>query len=229
MILLMNGWATNNSVWGSIPNIPEKCLFYDVNQSTDLKDIVTFIDSQDYSNEPLTVIGWSLGSILALELAAAYPGRISQLILVSATACFTARKDYPAGQPVSILRRLVRKVKSDANATRKSFYYQMFSPTEVDDCIKFLQNEPPLLTSRSLLAGLAYLENHDLRDSLPRICIPVLILQGTEDTICPFSAGQYLASHLPQAELISLANCGHIPFFTQKETFWKYVMRRMTK
>ena len=59
----------------------------------------------------------------------------------------------------------------------------------------------------------------DFRTLLPRVTHPVLITQTRADSVVPQSVGHHLHRHLPAATLEFLPGVGHIPNFTEPETF----------
>lgn len=54
----------------------------------------------------------------------------------------------------------------------------------------------------------------DLRPLLPKIKLPTLLLHGDADRILPLASSQWLASQLPQSELLVLPGAGHAPMMT---------------
>ncbi|MFN2388323.1 MAG: alpha/beta fold hydrolase, partial [Actinomycetota bacterium] len=50
----------------------------------------------------------------------------------------------------------------------------------------------------------------DVRDIVPEITVPVLVVGGTRDRLTVPEASEYLAEHLPKAELHLLDGCGHM-------------------
>jgi sigma-B regulation protein RsbQ len=59
--------------------------------------------------------------------------------------------------------------------------------------------------------------NSDCRTLLPKISIPSLIMQCTDDAIADIAIGQYLASHMPHASLRIMKATGHCPHLSQPE------------
>ena len=51
----------------------------------------------------------------------------------------------------------------------------------------------------------------DNRGDLPRVAIPSLVLQCTDDVIAPVSVGEYVAAQMPDAQLVMLDATGHCP------------------
>jgi pimeloyl-ACP methyl ester carboxylesterase len=69
----------------------------------------------------------------------------------------------------------------------------------------------------------------DIRPLLPTIQIPTLIIHGTEDRQVPFAAAQYLAGHVPGAQLHPFVGYGHVPLFTATQEFCDVLRDFMTR
>src|SRR5947207_2606282 len=63
------------------------------------------------------------------------------------------------------------------------------------------------------------LGDYDLRPRLAEINCPALVLHGTEDPI-PFRYAEELARLLPNARLVRLDGCGHVPYIECPEPFF---------
>jgi pimeloyl-ACP methyl ester carboxylesterase len=59
----------------------------------------------------------------------------------------------------------------------------------------------------------------DIRPLLSAIRVPTLIAHGTEDRQVPFAAAEYLAAHIPGAQLYPFVGYGHVPLFTATQEF----------
>ena len=51
----------------------------------------------------------------------------------------------------------------------------------------------------------------DVRELLPRVEIPALIVQCTNDSLAPLSVGEYMGSRMPGASVVVLEAQGHVP------------------
>jgi len=51
----------------------------------------------------------------------------------------------------------------------------------------------------------------DNRADLPKVPVPVLVLQCTADVIAPEAVGEYVHAHLPESEYVLLSATGHCP------------------
>ncbi len=53
----------------------------------------------------------------------------------------------------------------------------------------------------------------DVRDILPSIQVPTLVIHAEGDRICHVENGRYLARHIPSARLVELPGADHLPWF----------------
>lgn len=217
---LIHGWATTASIW------PDWLLnatthSYQSPQYPNYEHLAkAFINYYEKQGKPITIVGWSLGGMLALQLAADYPEKIKNLILFSTTARFTSCENYTAGLAPSIVKNLARRLLKNSWQTQLDFYHLMFANHEESYWETFSSQLAPKLAKiemPTLQAGLHYLLEIDLRSLLPIIETPCQILHGSSDTICPPAAAQYLVEQLPNATLTILPDAGHIPFYTQRD------------
>lgn len=216
----IHGWASNSEIWG---NSAANAYYYSDPLFPDLANLKqVFLNTCEHNNKPITVIGWSLGGMLALELAQLYPEKLAKVVLVSSTARFTIGPEYDAGLSPSIVKRLSRQLNQDKSQTLIDFYKLMFSAQEEDQIDLFLDTVAPRFTDinlDSLQAGLQYLLETDLRPMLSSIKLPCAIVHGMADSICPVKAARHLAENLPKAKLHLLEGVGHIPFYTCRREF----------
>lgn len=52
--------------------------------------------------------------------------------------------------------------------------------------------------------------SHDVREFAPRIAVPVLLIAAQKDDITPIEAERHLATLFPDAELVEIADVGHL-------------------
>ncbi|HWT78637.1 MAG TPA: adenylate/guanylate cyclase domain-containing protein, partial [Candidatus Methylomirabilis sp.] len=66
-------------------------------------------------------------------------------------------------------------------------------------------------TPGTLMAILGWNAEIDVRDILPSIQVPTLVLHRTGDLVCAIDNGRYLADHIPNAKFVELAGDDHFP------------------
>jgi pimeloyl-[acyl-carrier protein] methyl ester esterase len=175
----------------------------------------------DKSGEPACIVGWSTGGIAAIEAAADNPERVAGLVLLSATArfCSTSNvsekklpaEEYTAGVDPAALRAMIRRLKRSPEAAIADFLSQAVFPVTIsaDELVRRTKNA--LNQGKdSLVHGLEYLAQVDLRDALPAIAAPCLIIHGRQDGIVPWRASRFLASNLTLSNVEFQASAGHL-------------------
>lgn len=142
------------------------------------------------------LIGHSMGAFISAQLAAATPGLVDRLVLVSAAGIPTDRSlgDCIRRLPAGWRHRTPgtwRLVLIDALLTRPSVVMR---------------------TARALLA-------QDLRATLGEIRAPTLVVWGTDDPMMPVECAAAFRSGIPGARALLLPRAGHLPMITRPDEF----------
>jgi len=174
--------------------------------------------------DELTLVGWSLAVSLIVRLCHSHRLPVDALVLVDGTPCFVSREDFPWGLPSSQVIKMLRRIDGNFPRALAEFHNLLLSPEDGerenrDTIWDLLTNErylPMRETARALLVSLA---DEDLRDEIAAITMPVLLMHGDQDVICPVGASRYMKEHLGCAELAVFPGAGHAPFLTQSEDF----------
>ena len=169
---------------------------------------------------PVVLGGWSLGGMVALELAARTEIPVDKLLLLATTPRFTMATDWPHGLPDTQVRALRRNLERRFEATLGDFFALAFAEGEVAAerlrAIRTFAIYPGGLPDHATAAALLeLLAVHDQRAILPAISCPALVLHGTLDRVTPAGAGRALAAALPQGQLHEIAGAGHAPLWTR--------------
>ncbi|HEV2686415.1 MAG TPA: alpha/beta fold hydrolase, partial [Actinomycetota bacterium] len=69
----------------------------------------------------------------------------------------------------------------------------------------------------------------DIRNVLPAVRVPALILHGSEDTIVSVEVGRYLASQIPGAQFVEIPGVGHLAFGAASDTIGDEIKRFTTE
>lgn len=167
--------------------------------------------------ERVLVAGWSLGAMVALETAPGLAGRLRGLVLVSGCGCFCRRGDNPHGKDPRTIAALSRRVRRDSRKAVGDFLAGMFAgENETDRGRAFLERFGSAfadLPAASLVRGLDYLAESDLRAQSSRIDCPVLLIHGELDRIIDIRLARALAAGLGDSRLVEMEGFGHAPFW----------------
>lgn len=230
-LVLLHGWGMHGGIWGTFA------------QSLQQDHVVHCLDLPGYGGsvplpagtleelaqavlpmlpaEKCTVLGWSLGGMVALRLAHLAPDRVEKLILLASSPRFCQAADWPAAMAPAVLDAFEAQMRGEVAATLARFLaIQAMGGEDARAQVAQLRRrltERALPSEQTLRAGLAVLRHDDLRSLLPDIQQPVCLIHGTEDTVVPAAAAKACVALLPQARLHLLAECAHTPFVTRPE------------
>ncbi len=238
-LVFLHGWGTTSSIWQAQvsyfsqkwPVIAPDYLLRDSHFSsffftprtlkTLSEGLFKFCSYHRISS--LHLIGWSLGSMIALEFASRFSSLVSSLTLVDGTPKFLLDGSFSYGLTEGELRLLRKRLLKDKLIAFTAFHQLLFSEGEknrqvmlkIRDMLKSNKG----ISDQALLEGLDILEKVDLRPILSGIIVPVLILHGENDRLCPVQAGRYMHQHIGSSQLKIFPDCGHLPFLTQEKEF----------
>jgi pimeloyl-[acyl-carrier protein] methyl ester esterase len=173
--------------------------------------------------ERAVVVGWSLGAQVALAALPLLQRRLAGLVLVSATPRFTAGDGWEHGLPAQSVEVLVHRVRRDAGRAVARFREGAFVEGELDGVARgrmaALAAALPAPDPAAARGGLDLLAREDLRAALPAVALPVLVVHGERDPICPVGAGRAIAAAVPGARLVEIPDAGHAPFLSRPDAF----------
>jgi len=167
------------------------------------------------------VAGFSLGGYVAQEVCRQAGSRIAGLGLLDTGA----RADTEEGKQVR--QRMIQAVEgaegaATATATfgqvAQGFAARIVHASRLQDreLLNLLFDMASTVGSQGFVRQQrAAMHRADTRDLLPRVHVPALVVCGREDQITPFSLSQEMASLLPDAELVAVAEAGHMSILEQ--------------
>ena len=143
-------------------------------------------------SRPTVLVGHSMGGIVSMATALAYPGQVAGLVLIgTASQCNEKTAGWyeriaQAGEADGIdgLRRAIYGAESE-----KAIHGDAQGIAHVTRALKSLYEDP-------------------LTPKLPQITCPVLLIVGDKDPMGP-KASSIIASQFPSAELVTVPDCGH--------------------
>jgi pimeloyl-ACP methyl ester carboxylesterase len=144
-----------------------------------------------------SVIGHSMGGLIAAGLASDHPERVDRLILVDAALLSLD----PAG---------VRQVTGMAITVR--WTAPSLIPALISDG---LRSGPGRLTDAAIQL---------MRAKLPRIQAPTLVIWGEHDEICPLTIGRRIVASIPGSRLVIVEGAAHNPMWEQSAVFDREVL-----
>jgi pimeloyl-ACP methyl ester carboxylesterase/DNA-binding winged helix-turn-helix (wHTH) protein len=157
--------------------------------------------------EKFDLLGMSQGGPIAVEYAIRHPERVRRLIL---SGSFSSGDFIPASQREA-LGQLMEIGWGQSNPAFRQIFTSLFIPDATDEQRNWFNDLQQKSTSPSL-AGKLYraIQQLDVRDRLPLVRHPTLVLHSRGDAAIPFSAGRDLAAGIPDARLVPLPGDNHL-------------------
>jgi sigma-B regulation protein RsbQ len=180
------------------------------------RDVVDILEAGDMHD--VVLVGHSVSAMIAVLVSLQVPQRLSRLVLVGPSPRYL--NDPPA-------------------------YMGGFERADIDGLLDMMENNmigwasylapvvmgpetAPEMTAelrQSLCAGDPYIARRfaaatflgDNRDDLPKVTVPSLIIQCSDELIAPRSVGDYVHAHLKGSTLVSIEAAGHCPHMTHPQ------------
>lgn len=235
-LVLLHGWGLNAEVWQSI--VPRLSAHFRLH----LVDLPGYGRSQPFPPLSLAqmaqqiapqlpaqaiVLGWSLGGLVASQLALTLPDRITALISVASSPCFAAGDGWPGIKPDTLLR-FQQDLSTDFQRTVERFLaLQTLGTSSARQDARQLKEvvlSQPVPEVAVLDAGLAILRDVDLRPALADLRQPHLRLYGALDGLVPRAIAPLLDEAWPQSRSQVIEKAAHAPFISHPEIFCQQII-----
>jgi len=237
-IALLHGWAMNSRVFGSLMDrlsgqysicgidLPGHGASPWPPRFHDLASLAALVG--EALPQRAVLLGWSLGAMVALELARTQAARVSALILVGATPRFVAAAHWPYGAVPAILDHFEHELRGNYGQMLTDFLdLQVRGAAHAELALAALKRsvlECEAPHWEALHAGLDVLRTADLTPALMHIHQPALVVSGQYDRVTSSRAGQMLASALPNAHSVVMRRAAHAPFISHPDEFLAHVL-----
>jgi pimeloyl-ACP methyl ester carboxylesterase/DNA-binding CsgD family transcriptional regulator len=175
------------------------------------EDLEAVIEASD-PGEQFVVLGMSQGAAAAITYAVSHPGRISHLILYGGYSKGWAHRPESDGyRRYRAIVDLVHLGWGKDNPVFRQLFAAQFVPGATPDQFTWFNELCRRTTTPEIAARLLEARgNLNVRDLVPRVRVPTLVLHARHDEIVPFEAGKQLAAEIPNAEFVSLDSRNHI-------------------
>jgi class 3 adenylate cyclase len=176
-----------------------------------LDDIRAVMDVS--GSERAALIGLGDGGPLAALFAATYPERTIALVLIHTAPRFTRSPEFPwLPTRAERERQIEEAVRTWADCSAVAKRFVSGSPSATEEERQGFGRVIRLSVSPG--AAASYLRMNldvDIRDVLPLIRVPTLVVQRTEISALDVREGRYNAEHIPGARLVELPGCDFAP------------------
>ena len=230
-LVLLHGWGLNAQVWDCIT--PEISAHFTVHL-VDLPGYGRSVGFGALSLEEMAEqvlmhapqkaiwLGWSLGGLVASQVALQHANRVQALVTVASSPCFSAHEDWPGIKP-EVLSGFQQQLSEDFQRTVERFLALQTLGTESARqdarALKKTVLSLPMPSTEVLNGGLEILKTADLRQSLTALPMPFLRLYGRLDGLVPRKIVPMLDALWPMSESVVFDKAAHAPFISHPQAF----------
>jgi pimeloyl-ACP methyl ester carboxylesterase/class 3 adenylate cyclase len=163
-------------------------------------------------SDAAAVYGGARGAAAAMMFAASYPARVRALVLYAPVPKTVRSPDWPHAKTEEEWRALVEHFVTKTG-TGKNLELQGPSGQADERFVRWWARFERLVATPGALRELARIVTElDIRQVLPSIQAPTLVLHRSGDRIVPVSQGRAVAERIPGGRFIELDGVDHIPF-----------------
>ena len=164
--------------------------------------------------ESCDLVGHSNGGRIGIVMAAEHPGRVAKMVLAG-SAGIRPRRTLASSVRVRTYKALRAIERSSAmpSALRRSARRRADQRGSADF----------RAATGTMRGTLVRIVNEDLRELLPHVTIPVLLIWGENDTETPIADGQLMERLIPDAGLVVFEGASHYAYLEQAARFCRIV------
>jgi len=152
------------------------------------------------------LFGYSEGAPMSILFAATYPGRVTALILGSASARWFPAPGYPCGHGAQEMYDGLQEIAAHRWGQGASIEWYLQSRADSAAARqRFGRFERMAISPSAFLRMTRMIRDIDVRALLPAIHVPTLVVQRRSDRITPPCHGRYLADHIAGARYFEQA------------------------
>ena len=232
-IVVLHGWGMNSNIWQPVvPALSEHFQLYCVDlpgfgdsvwSSENEVSLEIFIEQIMPALPPrFHLLGWSLGGLIATQIALTHSDRVMSLTTVASSPHFVESNDW-AGIKPDILEQFQQQLDSNFKKTIERFLaIQAMGSEDAREQVKQVKQlifTKPMPDQGVLKQSLTILQTADLRQQLPGIEVPFHRFYGRLDSLVPERAINDISALAPESKALVFTKSAHAPFISEPERF----------
>lgn len=234
-ILLIHGWAMSSTVWETIKNYIEQDFDvyaldlpgHGVNSEIEvdsINELLCLFDSSILPDLPqnFSVIGWSLGGVVATYLAEKHQSRVNALITVATTPKYISDEKWKYGFNEKALDLFIRYILVDSKKVLRQFMLmQLTNAPNVKKEKQWLNEiiEGNSYGTTALGKQLKWFKVIDIFPIWKALDLPVANCFGSNDPLIPVETANELIEQFPEHKVFVFESSAHAPFYSEAKSF----------
>lgn len=191
-----------------VPQLPIYDLpVLNTNLSAIAKYVAKFID--EHIQEPVTIVGNSMGGHIGLILTTTRPDLVQNLVLTGSSGLYerTFGDSFPRKSDKDYIKRKTQEVFYDPDVATDELVDEVFGI--VNDRMKGIKT---VMLARSAI-------KHNMLNDLPNIKCPTCIIWGRQDNVTPPEVAEDMHKYIPNSSLFWIEQCGHAAMMEKPKEF----------
>ena len=229
-VLILPGWGTNiNTYMTMINSISTYSTIYcldmpgfgeseEPNTSWNLDNYVTFVVDfiKNQNIKEVDLIGHSNGGRIIIKLMSQknLDFKVNKIILIGSAGIVHKK---------TLSQNLKIKISKFCKKILELKPIKAICPNLISKLKNSFGSEDYRNASSVMKQTLVQLIEEDLRELLPNISVPTLLIWGENDTATPISDGEIMEKLIPDVGLIKIENCSHYVFLERPEYVHKII------
>lgn len=216
----LNGWGSDKLLWMPLlTRLGGRAILLDLpelgGRNISLSDSWSnYVDElAALLPERCTLVGWSLGGMLAVQLAARAPAKVERLVTIAANARFVAEQDWPHALSAVTYEQFYQGFAAAPARTLGRFHaLQAKGDKHAKEVLHALKQQPAPNAAQTKVWQqlLQWLVQVDNRRTLARLTCPQLHIFGAADALVPATVAQVVGA-LSDADTHVVPDVGHAP------------------
>lgn len=162
-------------------------------------------------------VGHSVSSMIGVLAAEKAPGMFGKLVLVGPSARYIDDEDYVGGFSAKQIEELLEFLEANHMGWSAQMAPMIMGNPERPELGQELTNSFCRTDPEIAKAFARVTFTSDNREDLPRVSVPTLVLQCSEDIIAPKQVGDFVNRTIPDSRMIVLRATGHCPNLSAPE------------
>lgn len=226
-VIILHGWTKNLDKWDSfLKNLDKVKINYEcpkipgltgnLKEVWNLDNYVNWLrEIVDKEKGKVVLIGHSNGGKIALAFVNQYPQKVEKLILINSAGIY--HNELPLKIKRTIFKALAKIGKRlTSSQSMKNLLYKFARESDYKDL-----DEKTKQTMLNLIST-------DLKQILPQIKTPILIIWGRKDKITPLSDGILMHKLIKNSKLEIIKDARHSPMFTHPNEVASMIVNNLT-
>lgn len=208
-LVLLPGTLCDRAMWEEqveeLSNIAE-IIIGDVGQHSSIQELADSV--LEDAPEEFSIVGFSLGGIVALEIMRIAPERINKLALISTNP-------FPPTKEQQVLwEKYIEMIENNQfiEVVKRKLYPALVSkPNQSGTTLEKVLNMAKNIGPKAYINQLkSVMTRNDQRPILKKINCPTVIIVGELDKVCPVELSDYLNKNIEDSQKVVIEGAGHL-------------------